>query len=466
MDRPYRLAGVLCGLLFLAAAATAIAQQPARATSPPAVESPQASSEQAAAAGESQQQDATPEQATPNEDGTDQAAPDQSESDGDTPPGDDAAEPKPEQTEPQPEAEQSDEEAPEAEPSQQDGQQSEVAKQKLAEQQPVEWNDEVREVLEKKFPETTSDLRVIQKQTQGVIKHVGPAVVSVRVGQAFGSAVIVSEDGLVLTAGHVVGRPGQDVLFLFSDGKTAKGKTLGMFREIDSGMMKITDPGPWPHVDMAESGDLDTGEWVVVMSHPGGFDSERTPPVRLGRVLFANDEVISTDCTLVGGDSGGPLFNMRGQVVGINSRIGRRITDNFHVPICTYRNTWDRLLAGESWGAPLGGSRETDSRPLLGVTGNPNEPECRLSQVFPGMPAARAGLKPGDVVRSFNGEQIRNFDDLIEQVYNTGPGVTIKLVVERGEDKVDFELRLGEVREPIPGSPDLPGKSSERKEPS
>lgn len=361
------------------------------------------------------------------------------------------------------------EDAPSAEdaPAAEGAGQTSEAESQAAEQRPIAWNDDIAAVLEKKYPETTGDLRVIQEQTQAVIKHVSPAVVSVQVGQAFGSAVIVSEDGLVLTAGHVVGRPGQEVTFLFSDGKTAKGETLGMFREIDSGMMKITDPGPWPHVDMAEAGDIDTGEWVLVISHPGGFDRERTPPVRLGRVLFANDEVLSTDCTLVGGDSGGPLFNMRGQVVGINSRIGRRITDNFHVPICTYRNTWDRLLAGESWGAPLGGGREADSRPLLGVTGNPNEPECRLSQVFPGMPADRAGLKPGDIVRSFNGESIRTFDDLVDKVYKTGPGETIKLVVERGEDKVDFELRLGEVREPIPGSPDLPdGKSKGRKEPS
>lgn len=335
------------------------------------------------------------------------------------------------------------------------------AKPEKSKQPTVQWNDEVEAVLEKRSPENVDDLKVIQQQTQRVVKHATPAVVSVRVGQAFGSAVIVSPEGLVLTAGHVVGKPGQPVTFIFSDGSTARGKTLGMYREIDSGMMQITDPGPWPYVEMGESDGLDNGEWVVVISHPGGFDRERTPPVRLGRVLFANKQVISTDCTLVGGDSGGPLFNMRGEVVGINSRIGRRITENFHVPISSYQNTWDRLVAGESWGNALGGQAEAAARPLLGVAGNSNSPDCKLTQVFPGMPAALAGLKPGDVVRTFNGKKVRTFDQLIELVYGRRGGDTVKLEVERGEETISVELRLA-LRKPLPGSAELPNKPGDK----
>lgn len=329
---------------------------------------------------------------------------------------------------------------------------------------PVEWSDEVEKVLKRRYPRNVADLKVIQEQTQRVIKHVDPAVVSVRVGQAFGSAVIVSPDGLVLTAGHVVGKPGEDVVFIFADGKMARGKTLGMFREIDSGMMQITDPGPWPYVKLAKKNELETGEWVVVMSHPGGFDPDRTPPVRLGRVLFSNDDVICTDCTLVGGDSGGPLFNMHGEVVGINSRIGRRITDNFHVPIGTYHDTWDRLVAGESWGSPLGGQAEVEARPLLGVTGNPKAADCRLSQVFPGMPADRAGLKEGDVIRTFNGKPVKNFEALVDLVYSTEARKAIKLEVERGDEKLEVEVQLAQIQQPLPGSADLPKKGSKEKE--
>lgn len=325
-----------------------------------------------------------------------------------------------------------------------------------AERPKIELDDDVAKALGKRYPENLKDLKLIQKQTQRVIEHAMPAVVAVQVGGAFGSAVIVSPDGLVLTAGHVVGRPGQPVRFIFADGKTARGKTLGMYREIDSGMMKITDTGPWPYVDMAEADEIKTGEWVVALGQPGGFDGDRTPPVRLGRVLFAGDEVISTDCTLVGGDSGGPLFNMHGEVVGIHSRIGRRITDNFHVPISTYHAAWNRLLAGELWGAPLGSDQVAESRPLLGVTGNPNDSGCKLAQVFPGMPAARAGLKAGDVVRTFNGKSVDSFDDLVRMVYDRQPGDEVKLEVLRGEGTLKIELRLSRVRKPLPGSADMP----------
>ncbi len=326
----------------------------------------------------------------------------------------------------------------------------------------VAWDEQIEGVLTKRYPESVADLKLIQTQTQRVVEHAMPAVVAVQVGGAFGSAVIVSPDGMVLTAGHVVGRPGLPVTFIFADGSTAKGETLGIYREIDSGMMKITDPGPWPFVEMAEAEKPKAGKWVVAIGQPGGFDRERTPPVRLGRVLFANDEVISTDCTLVGGDSGGPLFNMRGQVMGIHSRIGRRITDNFHVPISTYHNTWDRLVAGESWGGPLGSDEVADSRPLLGVTGRRGGSECKLTEVFPGMPAHRAGLKVGDIVKEFNGEPVNTFDDLVRMVYGLEPRNEVKIRVLRGDETMDVKLRLGGVRQPLPGSAEKPKRKESK----
>lgn len=368
------------------------------------------------------------------------------------------------ESEPEPQKKDSEKESPKGAKDKDSKSKADHKKPKAPEFKPVEWSDEVEKVLTRKYPRNTADLKIIQQQTQRVIDHVNPAVVSVRVGQAFGSAVIVNPEGLVLTAGHVVGKPGEEVVFIFADGKTARGKTLGMFREIDSGMMQITDPGPWPYVQLAKKNNLKTGEWVVVVSHPGGFDPDRTPPVRLGRVLFSNDEVICSDCTLVGGDSGGPLFNMHGEVVGINSRIGRRITDNFHVPIGTYHDTWDRLVAGESWGSPLGGEQEVEARPLLGVTGNPLAADCRLSQVFPGMPADRAGLKVGDVIKRFNGKPVKKFDDLVRLVYSNEPRKAIQLEIERAGESIEVEVHLAQIQQPLPGSADVPKKGSNKEE--
>jgi len=175
------------------------------------------------------------------------------------------------------------------------------------------------------------------------------ATVGVRVGSNSGSGVIVSEDGLVLTAGHVVGKPGQEVVFMFADGKTAKGKTLGLYGNADAGMMRITDPGKWPYLPRGQSRGLHVGAWCLALGHPLGFMKDRPPVVRLGRILRLSDNVIQTDCALVGGDSGGPLFDLEGRIIGIHSRIGMAMDINIHVPIDVFADNWERLLKGEQW---------------------------------------------------------------------------------------------------------------------
>jgi S1-C subfamily serine protease len=208
-------------------------------------------------------------------------------------------------------------------------------------------------------PENVDDLAGIEKHVQKVIDKVTPAVVGIIVGPGSGSGVIVSEDGYVLTAGHVSGKPGQDATIILPNGTKLKGKTLGQNKGIDSGMIKIvTDnnkKAKFPYLDMGKSSDLKAGQWVLAIGHPGGFRLNRTPVVRVGRILTTNQFLIRTDCVLVGGDSGGPLFDMQGRVIGIHSRIGgKEITENVHVPVDTFRQTWDRLAKGESWGGVLG----------------------------------------------------------------------------------------------------------------
>jgi S1-C subfamily serine protease len=210
---------------------------------------------------------------------------------------------------------------------------------------------ELPQALNKPVPENAADLRDIEKHVQNVLEKVMPAVVGVRVGFGQGSGVIVSEDGTVLTAGHVSGAPNKNAVVVLRDGSLRKSKTLGQNKGIDSGMVKISAEGKYPFLEMGKSSELKPGQWVIAIGHPGGFRPNRTPVVRVGRILFANAFVIRTDCTLVGGDSGGPLFDMQGRVIGIHSRIGGlAITENMHVPVDTYRQTWDKLAKGESWG--------------------------------------------------------------------------------------------------------------------
>jgi serine protease Do len=291
--------------------------------------------------------------------------------------------------------------------------------------------------LEKPMPESVADLRVIQERVKKVAAKVMPCTVGIRIGSSAGSGVIVSKDGYVLTAGHVSGEPDRDVTVILPNGKRLKGKTLGSNAAIDSGMIHITDEGEWPFVEMGDASTVKEGSWCLAFGHPEGYRPGRQPVLRLGRVLSRNDRSLRTDCALVGGDSGGPLFDLDGKVIGIHSRIGDTLTVNIHVPVDTYRATWSRLIGSEVWG---GGKH---FGPYLGVQLDEDSRHCRIAGVDKGSPAEKAGLKADDVVISFNKQKVEDFEDLITLIGQCTPGKTVPIKVRRGKKILDLEVVIG-----------------------
>jgi len=132
-----------------------------------------------------------------------------------------------------------------------------------------------------KAPASIADLRSMERHVEALVARASPAVVAVEVGSGSGSGVVISADGLVLTAGHVCGAPDRTVRFTFPDGKTARGKTLGRDYESDTGLMRITDRGPWHYAPMGDLAHARVGDWVLALGHPGGFDVRRSLVVRL-----------------------------------------------------------------------------------------------------------------------------------------------------------------------------------------
>jgi serine protease Do len=170
-----------------------------------------------------------------------------------------------------------------------------------------------------------------------------------------GSGVVASEDGLILTCGHVLGKPNSELVAVFPDGRRVKAVALGADRSRDAGMAKITEPGNWPHVELGKSSELKPGQWCMALGHPGGVQEGRTPPLRLGRILAAGKgstmhDGVLTDATVISGDSGGPLFDLDGKLVGIHSNIGTTVTQNRHVPSDVYREKWNDFVAGKQTG--------------------------------------------------------------------------------------------------------------------
>jgi serine protease Do len=299
--------------------------------------------------------------------------------------------------------------------------------------------------LRKDVPSSLEDLQSIETHVEQLAARVSRAVVAVGVDGATGSGVVVSENGLVLTAAHVAGEPNREVRFTFPDGKTARGKTLGTNHEMDAGLMKIDDSGEWPHADVGDLALARLGDWVLGFGHPGGYDPQRPAVVRLGRIIRLGSGMLQSDCTLIGGDSGGPLFDMHGQVVGIHSRISDSVAANFHVPITAYRESWDRLVKGENWGG-----RRPGPRSFVGARGTDHPEGCRLERIEEGSPAARADLKAGDIVTKVNGRKIKDYDAFRRSVAEATPGEELTLTIRRDDEElsvtVTVEARRGRGR--------------------
>jgi serine protease Do len=289
-------------------------------------------------------------------------------------------------------------------------------------------------------PKGVTDLREMQLHVRMLSDQVKKCTVGVQVGAAWGSGVIISKDGYVLTAAHVAGKPNQPCKFTLADGKELIGTTLGLFRTLDAGLMKITEDGDYSYAEVGNSGKLREGQWCIAMGHPGGYQVERGVVLRLGRVLLAQDDAITTDCTLVGGDSGGPLFDMDGRVIGINSRIAELLTTNMHVPVNAFheRDAWNRMLKGEVWGRMPG-----QEPGWLGVGGVPGAKDAQIGTVKVKSPAERSGLVPGDVVIAFDGKEILDFEALKLAVDDCHDNESVVLRVRRGGEQLDVRVRLG-----------------------
>jgi len=305
---------------------------------------------------------------------------------------------------------------------------------------PVTMAESVTEGLSKILmggaPNTVADLKAMQQRVQKLSEKLILATVGVQVGQAQGSGVIVSKDGYVLTAAHVSGNPGRDVIFIMSDGKILKGKTLGLNRTIDAGLMKITEGNEFPAVEMGLSDLLKDGQWCLATGHPGGYQNDRKPVLRMGRVLVIGNDTITTDCTLVGGDSGGPLFDFDGRVIGINSRIAGAINANMHVPVNTFKETWDRMVKGDAWGHLPGND------PYMGIKGDAAAKEAKVGQVVEGSPAAKAGVAVGDLIAAVNDVAVADFAAFKAIINDHQPGDELKLKLKRGDQDVEIKVKL------------------------
>ena len=266
-----------------------------------------------------------------------------------------------------------------------------------------------------------------------------------------GSGFIISADGLILTNAHVV-RDAKEVTVKLTDRREFQAKVLGADPKTDVAVLRI-DAKNLPTVQLGSARDLKVGAWVLAIGSPFGFDNSVTAGVvsAKGRSLPDDNFVpfIQTDVAVNPGNSGGPLFNTRGEVVGINAQIyshtGGYQGLSFAIPIDLATRVKDQIVAtGRASHAKLGVTIQGINQ-TLADSFNLDKPEGALvSSVDKGSAADRAGLVPGDVIRKLNGQPIITSGDLSAIVGQSSPGEKVSLDVWRKGKTEILTAKLGD----------------------
>ncbi|MEM9480776.1 MAG: trypsin-like peptidase domain-containing protein [Verrucomicrobiota bacterium] len=294
--------------------------------------------------------------------------------------------------------------------------------------------------LAKEFPESKADLVAIQKAMLDVLEQAKAATVGI-LSNGSGSGVIISPDGYVLTAGHVSGEPDADVTIVTTGGEHLEATSLGNIVFADAGLVKINGDGPFPYVEMGEPGEANPGDWCFVLGHPGGIDEDRGVVLRIGRVIRRRTTTIQTDCKLIGGDSGGPLFNMAGEVIGINSRISLGLDDNYHVTIRAFKRYWEKMRESQLVRVPR--TYVVRNGGYLGVNKVAHARGVSLTVIVGDSPAEIAGLRSGDIITHVNSEPVEGTFDFSRKVGSKKPNEVVKFTFEREGEVQELMIELG-----------------------
>jgi serine protease Do len=272
---------------------------------------------------------------------------------------------------------------------------------------------------------------------------------------SLGSGFIISGDGYILTNNHVVDGA-DEVSVRLQDRRTLTAKVVGTDPKYDIALLKVNDGGSLPAVSIGDSRSLKAGQWVLAIGSPFGFDYTVTQGIvsAVGRNLGQQDQpytsFIQTDVPINRGNSGGPLFNLQGQVVGINSQIysntGNYMGVSFSIPIDVAMNAIQQLK-----------TKGYVSRGVLGVEVQPVSDDmakafklnsaagAAVVSVTAGSGAEKAGIQAGDIILSYDGKPLMQASDLPPLVGMTKPGTKVPVQILRGGAKQTIEVSVGEM---------------------
>jgi serine protease Do len=267
------------------------------------------------------------------------------------------------------------------------------------------------------------------------------------VQNALGSGVIVTNEGHIITNNHVVDQV-DEIEVQLSDGRTKKARVVGADADVDLAVLKIDEPGLKP-LKLADSDTVQAGDFVLAIGNPFGFDETVTDGIisskgRPNRSDMFGD-LLQTNAAINPGNSGGPLINLRGEVIGINTAIisgsGGSQGIGFAIPSNTVRTALESLL---KQGRIIRGYLGILARALQPGQSSADSEGVVVDEVLPGSPAAQAQLQQGDVIRKFNGHDVKNFPALRSLVAQAELNKKVELEVLRGGKPLNVTTEIKE----------------------
>ena len=261
---------------------------------------------------------------------------------------------------------------------------------------------------------------------------------------SLGTGFIIDESGLILTNNHVVAKA--DVIKIHFtedvDEEPLEGEVVGRDPELDLALIKVETDRKLVPVKLGDSNKLEVGEYVIAVGNPFGQGHSVTHGIISAKDRFAPGllaKYLQTDAPINPGNSGGPLVNLKGEVIGINNAIEARAQGiGFAIPINLVKKVLPQLKTKGSVARGYIGALVAELTPEVAVhIGAPKKLKAPfLSQVNPGEPADKAGLQPYDVVLAFNGQKVKNANDLVRAVTEVEVGQSVEVkILRKGKDK-------------------------------
>ncbi len=299
-------------------------------------------------------------------------------------------------------------------------------------------------VNELKAPKSSKDLLTIQALILSSIQNSKLATVNIELEAGEGSGVIISPEGLVMTAAHVTTGVGEEFKVRFEDGSEHQAVSLGLDSQTDAALAQLKGGGPYPYVTVAASDDLKVGHWVYALGYSGGFDKERGIVARVGRIVREAEVTIQSDCAVIGGDSGGPLFNLKGQLVGIHSRVSSSKEQNMHVPIHVYKENWERLLDSEFIGEGPFAKKPQPGTAFLGVrVKSASGKGLQVLETWEGSVAEKNKILVNDIIISVGDTEVNDQKQLSSYLAKKAEKEFDEVKVERQGETIIIKIRYG-----------------------